>query len=181
MSWDALDGELQKVFPLLAVFEGRSFAADAVAYVVESEVFDVEDALYALEALSLVRAEGEARYWQHLLLADFACEKLVNTEDAYARFVDYYYGFVQVNVTNFDCLEPEWENIMAAIKSYADIFVICGYASSAFALQNFFSRRVHDNTIPILIPDMGNAIFKRLDLRVGWWNHVGAAEINITR
>ncbi|MEZ4656944.1 MAG: hypothetical protein R2911_05180 [Caldilineaceae bacterium] len=35
VSWAALDEELQGIFPLLAVFEGRSFTAEATAHLAE--------------------------------------------------------------------------------------------------------------------------------------------------
>ena len=180
VSWGTLDEELQAVFPLLAVFEGRSFTTEAVAGVASPgfaaetaarpsplvergddnllvdekpgieniavspstaasfeqrsvqesgegrdaalgqqsrERLDIEDALFALEALSLVRAEGDNRWWQHTLLADFAREKLADVVGAYANFSDYFYHFALENAEAFEQLDPEWENSMAAMQA----------------------------------------------------------------
>ncbi|MEM7130625.1 MAG: BTAD domain-containing putative transcriptional regulator [Chloroflexota bacterium] len=116
VSWEALDEELQQVFPLLAVFEGRSFRAEAMAYLAQEALFDIEDLLYAWSALSLVRPEEEERWQQHPLLADFAGEKLTDSQGAYARFADCFFKFARENGENFDQLEPEWENISAGMK-----------------------------------------------------------------
>lgn len=117
VSWQALDEDLQRIFALQAVFAGRPFSADAVAYLAGSGLFDIEDQLYTLVALSLLREEGERYFRQHPLLADFAREKLTNADQAYARITDYYYNFVQENKQKYATLEPEWGNLAAAIET----------------------------------------------------------------
>ncbi|MEM7128023.1 MAG: NB-ARC domain-containing protein [Chloroflexota bacterium] len=135
VSWETLDEELQAVFPLLAVFEGRPFKPEALAYVADLDQFDVEDALFGLSALSLVKEDDEAYYRQHPLLADFAKEKLsappyrqhetladlaeeklLDPATAYGRLVEYYLAFATENQQNYDQLEPEWGNIGAVIR-----------------------------------------------------------------
>ena len=117
VSWQAMTGELQRTFALLAVFAGRPFTATALAAIADAELYATEDQLFALEALSLVKAEGETHYRQHPLLADFGREKLVDAGAADARMAGYYFGFAQENRVNFDKLEPEWGNINAAIQT----------------------------------------------------------------
>ena len=116
VSWAALDEELQAVFPLLAVFEGRSFTSEAVASLSDLEQFDVEDYLFALSALSLVREEAENRWWQHPLMADFALEKLGANRQVFERMARYYYQFAEKHRTNYVELEAEWGNVMSAIE-----------------------------------------------------------------
>lgn len=116
VSWDALSGELQALFPLLAVFEGRGFSAEAVAYLAGLGHFEVEDRLFALAALSLVRAEGEDRWRQHPLLADFALEKLGTRQEAFARMAQYYYHFAEKYRDKYAELEAEWGNIVSALE-----------------------------------------------------------------
>ncbi|MEM7343940.1 MAG: BTAD domain-containing putative transcriptional regulator, partial [Chloroflexota bacterium] len=72
VSWEALDEELREIFPLLGVFEGRPFPAEAIAHIADIDVFDAEDHLYALTALSLLKEDGDIHFRQHPLLADFA-------------------------------------------------------------------------------------------------------------
>ena len=76
MSWNSLSDEHKQFYPLLAVFEGRPFDPEAIAYVAQVDKFTAEDYLYTLTALSLIREEDAAYYKQHPLLADFAMEKL---------------------------------------------------------------------------------------------------------
>lgn len=137
VSWQALDPELQAIFPLLAVFEGRPFTAEALAYIADLDPFDAEDALFGLSALSLVKEDQESYYRQHPLLTDFAREKLTagphiyrqhelvaeitkekafDLQTAYGRLVDYYLEFVGEHRQNYAALEVEWGNISAAIR-----------------------------------------------------------------
>ncbi|MEZ4865990.1 MAG: BTAD domain-containing putative transcriptional regulator [Caldilineaceae bacterium] len=114
VSWAALDEPLQRCFALLGVFAGRPFAAEAIAYLAEAQVDVTEEWLFALEALSLVKAEGERYYRQHPLLADFAREKLVDGAEVSTRMADYYYEFAQVNQQHYAVLKLEWEKLMVA-------------------------------------------------------------------
>lgn len=132
VSWDALDEELRKVFALLALFEGRSFRPTAVAALANIDAFDAEESLFALETLSLVRGEEE-RWRQHPLLADFAGQKLPDTDEFTIRFADYFYEFATEHATRFDFLEPEWANIMAAMQrafEQARWPLVLGYADT---------------------------------------------------
>jgi predicted ATPase len=117
VSWDALDTERRRVFALIGLFNGRFFTADAMAHIAEMKRFPVEDRLFDLINLSLLRAEGERLYYQHPLLADFAREKL--GEDlavGNGRFSTYYLNFAQQNQNNFDTIRTEWDNLKAGLK-----------------------------------------------------------------
>ena len=117
VSWESLDGALRQVFALLAVFEGRSFAAPALAALADLDVYTAEDRLFALTALSLLTEEEEVRYRQHPLLADFAREQLGNNDDAWRRMAHYYQHFAQEHQTDYAALQPEWENMMAGMQT----------------------------------------------------------------
>ena len=117
VSWESLDGALRQVFALLAVFEGRSFAAPALAALADLDVYTAEDRLFALTALSLLTEEEEVRYRQHPLLADFAREQLGNNDDAWRRMAHYYQHFAQEHQADYAALQPEWENMMAGMQT----------------------------------------------------------------
>jgi len=117
VSWESLDGALRQVFALLAVFEGRSFAAPALANLAGLDVYTAEDRLFALTALSLLTEEEEVRYRQHPLLADFAREQLGNNDDAWRRMAVYYQHFAQEHQTDYAALQPEWENMIAGLQT----------------------------------------------------------------
>ena len=117
VSWDMLDTQLRHIFACVAVFDGRPFSPKALAAVIDRDLFAIEDALYTLTALSLLREEGTNQYKQHPLLADFAAEKLDDAPRYQTRMADYYLGFVHTHNSDFDALDPEWGNISAAIET----------------------------------------------------------------
>lgn len=117
VSWEALDANLRRIFSLLGVFEGRSFAADAVAHLAGLDRYTAEDRLFALTALSLVGEETTDRYRQHPLLADFAVEQLGENKIPFVDVALYYQQFAEQNRTNYAALRPEWENLMAGMET----------------------------------------------------------------
>ena len=116
VSWDGLDDELQTFFAQIGIFEGRPFTAEAIAAVADWNLYLAEDDLYTLTTLSLVQEVGETRYKQHPLLADFATEKLGDDDVASERMARYYLTYAQENQENFAALDPEWENLLAAVQ-----------------------------------------------------------------
>ncbi len=116
VSWDALDSRLQQIFATMGVFNGRSFTADALAYVTGLDAFTAEDQLFALAALSLVNEIEPNRYQQHALLAEFAHEKLKDAGDLYLNLSHYYVEFANEHRTDLETLQPEWENMIAGME-----------------------------------------------------------------
>ncbi|MCB9433135.1 MAG: hypothetical protein H6668_14255 [Ardenticatenaceae bacterium] len=119
ISWETLTVSGKHLFAAMGHFAGRPFLPQTLAAIIDQELLDVEDELFTLAALSLVSEEGETRYRQHPLLADFAAEKLALAKtEQYAqqqRLLAYYLGFVQTVGTDYGQLEPEWEQITAVI------------------------------------------------------------------
>lgn len=115
VSWEQMAAELQQAFALLGVFAGRSFPVLALAAVANLSLDVAQERLWSLQALSLVKAEGSTRYRQHPLLADFAREQLGEDAPAATRLADYYLCFARQHQTDYALLEPEWENLMAAM------------------------------------------------------------------
>lgn len=116
VSWESLDIQLRRIFSLLGVFEGRSFSASAIAHIAELDKYTAEDRLFSLTALSLVSEEGQDRYRQHPLLADFAGEQLGNDVEAKISMATYYQAFAEQHRTNYDMLRPEWDNLMEGMN-----------------------------------------------------------------
>jgi DNA-binding SARP family transcriptional activator/tetratricopeptide (TPR) repeat protein len=116
VSWELLDDSLRRVFSRLAVFGGRSFTAEALAYVAELQTEEAEDELSSLLDLSLLAEEGESRYQQHPLLVDFAVEKVDGEPLALARMASYYQNFAQQHQQDYAALRPEWENLMGGMS-----------------------------------------------------------------
>ncbi|MEM7331091.1 MAG: BTAD domain-containing putative transcriptional regulator [Chloroflexota bacterium] len=120
VSWESIEPPVQQIFSAMGHFAGRPFLPEALASAVAIDVQDIEDELHTLTALSLVSEDGEFRYRQHPLLADFSVEKLAMTEQVKAqqefRLINYYLSFVQQAGADFVQLEPEWEQITAVIQ-----------------------------------------------------------------
>ncbi|MFK7802380.1 MAG: NB-ARC domain-containing protein [Anaerolineae bacterium] len=123
LSWEFLTPELQTLFANIGVFEGRSFTFDALQAVCDTDRFDTEDDLYSLVSRSLVQLDGEDRYKQHPLLADFAAEKLQATGNTsvLTRLIDFYLGYSKANALNFEALQPEWDNLLAMAHSVSEL------------------------------------------------------------
>lgn len=116
ISWESLPASLQALFATLGIFTGRRFTANALAYLVDRPVPDVEDALYRLVSLSLLQEDGEIYFRQHPLLADFSQEKLTNPTPLQRRFVDYYIAYARQHKHHYPQLSLEWENLTTAVS-----------------------------------------------------------------
>lgn len=120
LSHATLDAGLKEMFALMGVFNGRSFTAETLAAIAAQDRYEAEDRIFALVALSLAQEEGNVRYIQHPLLADFAREKLQEREDegeVYGRVAHTYLQFAQQYQHDYDALRPEWDNLMAAMEA----------------------------------------------------------------
>ncbi len=117
VSWEALDGEQQRLFTHLAVFAGRSFTVQALAALLDEDEDTLLDQLDLLVARSLVKEGGGDRYIQHPLLADFAREQLGDVPDVWTRYAESQLTFARAHQIDYAALEPEWDNIMAGMET----------------------------------------------------------------
>lgn len=138
VSWGSLDAERQRVFALIGLFNGRSFAAEAMAHIAEMDSYPMEDRLFDLVNLSLLGEEEGRRYRQHALLGDFAREQLGEDRvgEGYGRFASYYLHFAQQNEHDYNALRPEWDNLMAAMAA--------AYANHLWQTVIDFADVLHD-------------------------------------
>lgn len=116
VSWSGLDQMQQRVFALLAVFAGRSFAINAAAAIAEMDYYVALERLDDLASLSLLNDVGDERYRHHALLADFAHEKLGDADAPYRRMIVYFQTFAADHQADYAKLELEWENLSASIE-----------------------------------------------------------------
>ncbi|PID86621.1 MAG: hypothetical protein CSB13_03600 [Chloroflexi bacterium] len=146
ISWTALDQIQQRVFALLAVFEGRAFTAAALAYIADQDFYKMQDHLDTLAARSLLIEQGEDYYRQHALLAYFSEEKLGDKRSSSLRMVDFYAGFADKFSTNYQKLNQEWDNLDAAVQIMADegiwqtLFRFNQSLNQAWFAQGLFDR-----------------------------------------
>ncbi len=116
ISWQALDEDHQRIFAILAVFNGRHFTAEAIAYISDLDAYLVQDRLDRLVSLSLLNEHAERHYRQHALLADYAREKMGADVRPTHRLIDYFLQFSHQHHANYALLTPEWENLDTAVK-----------------------------------------------------------------
>lgn len=123
-SWTMLDPDLRHTFGHLAVFQARSFDAEAVSFVSELDAYGGAERLYTLAALSLVAHVAPDRYRLHPLLAEFAAEKLAATADRRRiahRYSDYFLAYAQTFAPNPPLLAQELDNVTAGMATAQDI------------------------------------------------------------
>ncbi len=120
ISWTALDQVQQQVFALVAVFNGRSFTAKAMAHIANLDFYVMQDHLDTLATRSLLIEQGNESYRQHTLLFHFADEKLIDRQAPSLRMVDYYSGYTDSYGTDYQKLGEEWDNLEASIQIMAE-------------------------------------------------------------
>ena len=121
VSWDELEETSQRTFANMAIFEGRSFTAKNLASVMETPESTVVDQLESLAARSLLSFVEGNRYQQHPLFADFAGEQLEGQPEIWMQFAAYELDFAKKVADDHECLEPEWDNVIAGMKAAADL------------------------------------------------------------
>lgn len=141
VSWNGLDPTRQQVFALLAVFTGRSFAIHAAAAIAEMDYYDMLERLDDLASLSLLNDEGDERYRQHTLLADFAHEKLGDNDDPHRRMITYFQTFAADHSEDYAELELEWENLLASIEQAQQMVQWSAVLDMTNTLQPAWFRR----------------------------------------
>jgi len=152
ISWQALDDEHQRVFSLLAVFNGRHFTAEALAHVADVDAYLALDRLDRLVSLSLLTEEAATHYRQHPLLADFAREKMGDDNQPIHRMVDYFLQLARQSHRQYNLLIPEWENLDAALnlayrfQRWPDVLNFANTLHSAWFARGRFdwARQAHE-------------------------------------
>jgi tetratricopeptide (TPR) repeat protein len=121
VSWEALTPDLQRIFALSGLFDGRSFSIGALAAAAGGDptaLDHIGEQLDQLVTLSMLKLDRHDRFVHHRLLADFAGEKLAEQpeiDDASLRYAVYCRDFAVQMAGNFDALEPEWDNLLAGV------------------------------------------------------------------
>lgn len=108
-----LDDATQHVLSLLPVFPAKphSFSEEAALAVSAAPV----ELLDVLIDAGLLESAGPGRYTLHQTIADYANTRQGNAA-AYERLVEYFTHYVQVHATDFDALEYEMSNVLAALQ-----------------------------------------------------------------
>ncbi|MFZ1399386.1 MAG: BTAD domain-containing putative transcriptional regulator, partial [Candidatus Promineifilaceae bacterium] len=112
-SWQLLEAGEQEVLAALAVFPAGFTAVSAQA-IAHATLFDLD----TLCEKSLLQQQPEAqRYEMHSLLRQFAADKLAaRTPEVERAFVAYFGQFAQENREEYAALQPEWGNLLTAVR-----------------------------------------------------------------
>jgi tetratricopeptide (TPR) repeat protein len=120
ISWQMLDADLQKAFASLSVFDNREYTLEAAEHLLELDSYTVQNRLFDLIGLSLIKSTELERFRQHRLLAAFGKEKLRYfpqlANESMERVSTYFRLFAESHRDQFDLLEREYPNIAAAFE-----------------------------------------------------------------
>jgi len=112
-SWQLLTLAEQAVLAALSVFPATLTAA-AAARVAGATLFDLD--LLCEKSLLQQQHEPE-RYEMHSLVRQFAADKLAARTPGVERvFVDHFYQFARQNQNDYAQLQPEWHNLLTAVR-----------------------------------------------------------------
>ncbi len=117
VSWGMLSEQLQEAFCALAVFEGKSFSADAFAALLTHSLPFSAATLSDLVALSLLTPLDGQRYRQHALLADFAFEKAPNLSIYQERMIAHFTAFATQHADDPNFLQTDWHNLLSVVHT----------------------------------------------------------------
>jgi tetratricopeptide (TPR) repeat protein len=119
VSYDLLQPDEQRFFAALGAFSPENLNVEAISAVTERPPDAVQTTLRKLYGLSLVHVGQGERYRLHPLLHDYARERLrlsEGCEDVLARMVHFFVGYVARHGKEYDALEREIDNIVAALE-----------------------------------------------------------------
>lgn len=138
ISYEILDLPQQQTLHHLSVFPAKpnSFsipAAEAVADLPST-------AIYALVDAGLLEPYGRDRYTLHQTIADFARRKLSDSA-AFQRLAEFYIHFSETFERDYDVVEEEMSNILAALDATFTYAMPALLARGANALADFLETR----------------------------------------
>lgn len=100
LSFELLDLRTKKVFLSLAVFNGKDFSIEAVAYVNDLSIVQTKRFLNNLQNISLIEQSTQTRYRLHPMIKKFIREKL-NNQTLFLKAAKYYEQFLSEFDKNF--------------------------------------------------------------------------------
>ncbi len=113
MSYQHLDEQAQYALRALSLFPAKpnTFSEEAALAVsaVPPETLDM------LTSAGLLEGGGNGRYTLHQVIADYAQVQLADTT-AEGRMVEFFVSYVEANKTDYEALEVESDNILAALQ-----------------------------------------------------------------
>jgi hypothetical protein len=144
LSYEALPADLQQFFTALGVFAGGDFGLTAVAAVTEMTLEAATERMHELVRLSLVRQEAQDRYSLLPLLHDYAREK-IEQKIVFERMVNFYVDYVSQNEFEYETLDQETNNILAALQTSLDKSLTTALIRGTNAFYPFLEMRgLHD-------------------------------------
>ncbi|TMD58731.1 MAG: hypothetical protein E6I91_21430 [Chloroflexi bacterium] len=113
MSDQQLDTQEQNALRALSIFPAKpgSFSEEAALEVCHTSV----ETLDRLIDAGLLEGGGPGRYRLHQTIADYARLRLTDTL-VRERMVSFFNAFVETHKTNYDMLEREMDNVLAALQ-----------------------------------------------------------------
>lgn len=118
-SYELLDVKIKKLFLTLAVFEGKDFSIEAVAYINELSIARTKKFLNNLKDISLIEESTEYRYRMHPMIKMFLKEKF-NNPPLFLKAAKYYEEFLgrfdKAILESYPNLKQEGDNVLYIFK-----------------------------------------------------------------
>jgi tetratricopeptide (TPR) repeat protein/transcriptional regulator with XRE-family HTH domain len=155
-----LDSETSAALHALSVFPARpnSFSEEAALVVADCSV----DTLDLLIDTGLLESSGRDRYSLHQTISDYARTRL-NDYSTFERLITYITGFVEAHRKDYEILESESNNILAALEAAADQARYAELTRAACAFAPFLLSRGLYSTAETHLHSAYNAAMARQD------------------
>ncbi len=119
VSFSFLNQELRKIFTSLAVFDGKDFSLEAIAFINGLSITDTEKRLNDLRSSSLIEKSTERRFRIHPIIKNFIKKKLEEQTlflKAARYYIIYLSQFDKSRLKSFPNIKQESDNVLYIFK-----------------------------------------------------------------
>ncbi len=141
-SYQTLTAADHTLFALLGLFAGETFAAEAVAAVVQQSLAEAEDGLRRLYGASLLQVGRDGRFQLHPLLRSFSQEQ-PQPNETHARYARYFMQLVQEKAADEAALQAAHQDINAALYVGAAVGLATAVIPAVIAFYPYLQHKGH--------------------------------------
>lgn len=159
ISYQGLDNQLQKIFASLAIFVGKDFSLQAVAFINNLSLIATANFLQALIKRSLIEHSSKHRYRIHPMVHMFI-QKIRSTKNIYKKALQYYIElFNDINKREnrtFELMYQELDNILFIFRKCYRL----GYYEEVITFWNHLAWYLwHKGDLETVI-ELGSLVYK---------------------
>jgi hypothetical protein len=142
VSFKLLDSGVKKIFTSLAVFNGKDFSTEAVAFINDIEVTKASEILNNLKTNSLIESSRKKRYRIHTIIKKFIRTKLDNTTlflNAAKYYEKFLSNFDNTTLKSYPNIKQESDNVLYIFKKCYEL----NYWNEVIALWNPLEKMLY--------------------------------------